>query len=133
MDKQNVVNTEVSRRGFLKGASAFGVGVVGITALGSLTACGGGGGGSSASAAEDFSASAKGMGDITVTITVQDGKITAATVDTSNETEGIGKELGADFETQIVANGAIDAVSGATITCDAVTKALEEAKTAAGI
>lgn len=80
-----------------------------------------------------YSATATGIGDVTVTITVEDGKITKVDVDTSNETAGIGRELGDSFAEQIMGNGDIDAVSGATITSNAVREALAECKRKAGI
>jgi 2,4-dienoyl-CoA reductase-like NADH-dependent reductase (Old Yellow Enzyme family)/NADPH-dependent 2,4-dienoyl-CoA reductase/sulfur reductase-like enzyme len=84
-------------------------------------------------AANQYAATALGIGDVTVTITVDGGVITAATVDTSNETDGIGRGLGPRFAEQIVSVGAIDAVSGATMTSDATASALEDCKQQAGI
>ncbi|NCB51162.1 MAG: FAD-dependent oxidoreductase [Clostridia bacterium] len=72
-------------------------------------------------------------GTITVVITVVDGVITAAEVDTSCETEDRGAPLGGQFAEQIVANGEIDAVAKCTVTSEAVKEALEIAKAAAGI
>lgn len=80
-----------------------------------------------------FSATAAGIGDVTVTITVDDGTISAAEVDTSNETEGIGRSLGEQFAQEILSAGQIDAVSGATLTSTAVQDALAECKTKAGM
>lgn len=80
-----------------------------------------------------YSATATGIGDVTVTITVEDGKITKADVDTSNETAGIGRDLGGPFAQQIMDNGNIDAVSGATLTSNAVREALAVCKQKAGI
>lgn len=80
-----------------------------------------------------YRASAVGIGDVTVTITVEDGRITEAFVNTSNETEGIGRHLGEVFAEQIEEKGEIDSVSGATITSQAVQSALSQCKKEAGI
>lgn len=80
-----------------------------------------------------YSATATGIGDVTVTITVEGGKITQVNVDTSNETAGIGRELGEQFAQQILDRGDIDAVSSATITSNAVKEALAQCKKQAGI
>ena len=75
--------------------------------------------------AETVTGTATGMGAVSVELTVEDGKITAAAVDTSHETVGIGQELGEQFAAQIVEKqGEFDAVSGATITSTAVKTAL---------
>lgn len=75
-----------------------------------------------------YTATATGIGDVTVTIQVEDGKVTDAVVDTSNESAGIGRELGEAFAKQIIETGSIDAVSSATVTSNAVSKALAECK-----
>lgn len=84
-------------------------------------------------AANQYSATATGIGDVTVTITVEDGKLTDVMVDTSNETAGIGRDLGERFAKQILAGGDVDAVSGATITTNAVKEAFSKCKELAGI
>ena len=84
--------------------------------------------------AETVTGTATGMGAVSVELTVEDGKITAATVDTSHETVGIGQELGEQFAAQIVEKqGEFDAVSGATITSTAVKTALSSAMQQAGL
>lgn len=80
-----------------------------------------------------YSATAVGIGDVTVTITVEGGKIAGAHVDTSNETAGIGRQLGEQFAQQILVKGDIDTVSSATVTSDAVREALAECKKQAGL
>lgn len=80
-----------------------------------------------------YAGTAVGIGDVTVVITVESDMIVAVEVDTSEETQGIGRELGENFADEILATGVVDAVSGATITSDAVRQALEEAKGAAGV
>ena len=88
--------------------------------------------------AETFTGKANGIGEVTVTLTVEDGKITAAEVVGDGETPGFGGvEACKDgtFAAQIVAaQGAdIDGVSGATVTSDAVRKATALALEAAGL
>jgi thioredoxin reductase len=80
-----------------------------------------------------YSATATGIGDVTVDITVEDGKIVAATVDTSAETAGIGRELGEQFAQQILEKGEIDSVSGASVTSKAVNQALADCMKQAGL
>ena len=80
-----------------------------------------------------YTATATGIGDVTVTITVEDGKLMNAVVDTSNESAGIGRELGEQFARQIMETGSIDAVTGATVTGNAVSKALAECMKQAGL
>lgn len=80
-----------------------------------------------------YTATATGIGDVRVTITVEDGRIVDAIVDTSNETAGIGRDLGDQFAKQIVEGGPLDAVSGATVTSDAISRALAACKELAGI
>jgi 2,4-dienoyl-CoA reductase-like NADH-dependent reductase (Old Yellow Enzyme family)/thioredoxin reductase len=76
---------------------------------------------------------AVGFGDVSVTLTVAGGTLTAATVNTSNETVGYGRSLGDRFAQEIMSKGSIDTVSGATVTSNAVSQALVLAKQAAGI
>lgn len=84
-------------------------------------------------AENQYSATATGIGDVRVTLTVEHGKIVDALVDTSNETAGIGRELGDQFARQILEKGSIDTVSGATVTSDAAKQALAACKELAGI
>jgi uncharacterized protein with FMN-binding domain len=80
-----------------------------------------------------YTATASGIGDVTVSIEVKDGVIVDAIVDTANETPGIGRDLGTAFASQILEKGSIDAVSGATITSDAASQALLECLKQAGL
>ena len=87
---------------------------------------------------ETFTGTAQGNGgEVSVTITVEDGKITAAEVVGDQETPGIALEQCQDgtFANQIVAaQGAeIEGVSGATVTTNAVKEATAEAMEAAGL
>ena len=75
------------------------------------------------------------MGDVTVTVTIgADGKITAITVDASNETRGVGtKTSEAAYTDTWIGLGAgetPDAVSGATVSSNAVNEAVQKAFTA---
>lgn len=88
--------SNMNRRTFLKGAA---VDALGLTTLGV-----------SAIAEEKgiytpgtYSATANGMGKVTVTMTFDANAITAVTVDTANETTGIGAHLGEQFAKQILA------------------------------
>lgn len=86
-----------------------------------------------ASDGNTYTVTATGIGDVTVTITVEDGKLVKVDVDTSNETEGIGRHLGSEFAEQILQKGSVDAVSGATVTSKAVQEALAECLKQAGL
>lgn len=110
--------SNMNRREFLKGAA---IGALGLTTLG-IPAL-----------AEEkgtyipgtYSASARGMGKVEVTMTFDANSITDVKVDTSGETAGIGKELGEQFAKQILeAQGTeVDTVSGATLTSNGVIEA----------
>ena len=99
-----------------------------------LTACGGGSSSSTAAPASsgeaggvsgEFTGTATGMGEVTVTVTLTDGVITACKVVGDSETEGIGSVVVESAPDEIVSGnkGAIDVVSGATITSDAINEA----------
>ena len=87
--------------------------------------------------AETFTGEDNGIGAITVTLTVEDGKITAAEVTGENETKGFGYEPiyeGKYAEAIVAAQGAdIDSIAGVTVTTNAVIAATEEALVAAGL
>lgn len=80
-----------------------------------------------------YSATSTGIGDVTVSIQVEDGKIVKALVDTSNETADIGRGLGEQFASQILEKGTVDSVSGATVTSNAVSTALNDCLRQAGL
>ena len=113
---------ELSRRDFLKGALAG-------TAAAALTTVTG----VSAFAEEKgiytpgtYSATAKGIGsDVTVTMTFDANSITDVAIDVSGETPGIGAAIGEQMQDAILSaqTADIDAVTGATITSDAIRKA----------
>ena len=113
---------EITRRDFLKGALAG-------TAAAALTSVTG-----AAAFAEEkgiytpgtYSASAKGIAsDVTVTMTFDANSITDVEIDVSGETKGIGADIGETMEQAILdAQGAdVDAVTGATVTSDAIRQA----------
>ena len=121
--------TSISRREFLKGTAA---GALGVAAMGMF--------GLSAGAAEEsyipgtYSATAKGMDQVTVTMTFSETAITDVVVDVSKETPDIGALHGDELAKQLLdTQGAqIDGVSGASITSQAVreaaTKCIAQAK-----
>lgn len=72
-----------------------------------------------------YSATATGMGEVTVTMTFSANEITDVVVDTSKETTGYGLEQGGEFAQRILAaqSADIDAISGVSLTSNAVTEA----------
>ena len=110
-----------------------------------LTACGGGSSSSTAASAGsgdaaggvsgEFTGTATGLGEVSVTITLTDGVITGCEIVGDSETEGIGSVIVENAPEEIVSGnkGAIDVVSGATITSNAVNEALAAALAAAGL
>ena len=103
----------------------------------SLIGCGGKSNStSSAGVSGDFTGTAKGMGgDVTVTLTLTDSKITGCTAEGVDETQGIGTLALDQLPGQIAETGsiAVDGVTGATITSDAIKEAAAAALTAAGL
>ena len=103
----------------------------------SLIGCGGkSNSASSAGVSGDFTGTAKGMGgDVTVTLTLTDSKITGCTAEGVDETQGIGTLALDQLPVQIAETGsiAVDGVTGATITSDAIKEAAAAALTAAGL
>lgn len=84
----------------------------------------------------EFTGTAQGLGgDVTVTLTLTDGKITACTATGDKETAGIGSVVIDTFPAIVAESGsiAVDAVSGATITSNAFVEAAAAALTAAGL
>ena len=79
---------------------------------------------------------AKGFGgDVTVNVTLSDGALVAVTAEGANETEGIGSVALVKLAEEMTATGsiAVDAISGATITSNAIVEAAKAALTAAGV
>lgn len=85
-----------------------------------------------AGAGDGFTGTAQGFGgDVTVTLTIENDKIASITIDTPNETAGFGaKASEAEYTDTWIGLGegeTPDAISGATITSDAVKAAVAEA------
>ncbi len=84
----------------------------------------------------EFSGTAKGFGgDVTVTLTLTDGEITAAVAQGADESTGIGSVAVEKLPAQMAETGsiAVDAISGATISSTAVVEAAKAALVAAGL
>ena len=83
-----------------------------------------------------FTGTAKGFGgDVNVTLTLTDGKITDCTAEGKDETQGVGSMAIDQLPGAIAESGsiAVDGVTGATITSDAIKEAAAAALTAAGL
>ena len=105
-----------------------------------LSACGGSAPAATteaaAPAAASYTGTAQGMGgEVSVTLTIENGVITDCVATGDKETDGIGSVVIAQFPAQVVEGNTInlDAVSGATITSNAFIEAAEAALTAAGL
>ena len=91
---------------------------------------------SAAGVSGDFTGTAKGMGgDVTVTLTLEDSKITGCTAEGKDETPGIGTMALEQLPVAIAESGsiAVDGVSTATITSNAIKEAAAAALAAAGL
>ena len=91
---------------------------------------------SDAGVSGDFTGTAKGFGgDVSVTLTLTDGAITGCTAEGKDETQGVGSEAIAQMPGKIAESGsiAVDGVSTATITSNAIKEAAAAALTAAGL
>ena len=89
-----------------------------------------------APAAASYTGTAQGMGgEVSVTLTIENGVITDCVAVGDQETDGIGSVVIAQFPEQVVAGNTInlDAVSGATVTSNAFIEAAKAALTAAGL
>ena len=82
-----------------------------------------------------YEASAQGMGEVTVKVTVDDTSIKSIEADVSNETESIGQAAKDDIVNQIIEKQSteIDGVTGATITTDAIKNAVNDALKQVGL
>lgn len=109
-----------SRRNFLKGTAA---GTLSLAAAGLLN---------NAIAEEEgmyvpgtYSATATGMGQVTVEMTFDANSIIDVKVDVANETPGLGAAIGDQMAQAILANQSaeLDAVTGVTVTSTAVAQA----------
>ncbi|WP_078036768.1 FAD-binding protein [Oribacterium sp. C9] len=143
------MSNKITRRDFLKGMSATAV----IAGLGSLAGCSATEvpeatiAASSTEAATSaassgaalykpgtYTATAKGMGNVTMKATFSEDAITDIVLDVSEETEGIGKAAGDELIKQFMdaQNANIDGVSGATITTNAAKECLNDCIRQAG-
>ena len=89
-----------------------------------------------AAAAASYTGTAQGMGgEVSVTLTIDNGVITDCTAVGDKETDGIGSVVIDQFPAQVVAGNTInlDAISGATVTSNAFIEAAKAALTAAGL
>lgn len=132
---------ELSRRDFMKGVAA---GAVGLAGFGLLSACGNesdppsptpNGESKGRYTPGTYTASAEGYhGTVTVTMTFDESSITAVTVDASGETENVGGAAAEALAQQILdtQSNAIDGVTGASITSEAVRTAAADCITQAG-
>ena len=102
-----------------------------------LTACGGSASSTSAAGgvSGSFTGTAKGMGDVSVTLTLTDNVITDCTAKGDEETSGIGSVVIEQFPGEVVEGNTInlDSISGATITSNAFVEAAKAALTEAGL
>lgn len=120
------MKSSISRRSFLRAAA---VGGLGLAALGSMTGCASSSTAASSSAGTyipgTYSATAKGIGQVTVTMTFDAESITDVQLDLSNETASIGQAAGDTLKQAILdaQSSEIDSVSGATVTSSAVKEA----------
>jgi uncharacterized protein with FMN-binding domain len=132
---ESFMSKSISRRQFLKGVAATSVSaaVLGLTACvnnsgttetaAGTTATGVTSGGTYNPGT--YSATAKGIGDVTVTMTFDADSITDVAIDVSNETADIGGVIGEDMAQAILdaQSAEIDSVSGATVTSGAIREA----------
>ena len=102
-----------------------------------LTACGGSASSTSAASgvSGSFTGTAKGMGEVSVTLTLTDSVITDCTAKGDEETSGIGSVVIEQFPGEVVEGNTInlDSISGATITSNAFVEAAKAALTEAGL
>ena len=102
-----------------------------------LTACGGSTSSTSAAGgvSGSFTGTAKGMGEVSVTLPLTDNVITDCTAKGDEETPGIGSVVIEQFPGEVVEGNTInlDSISGATITSNAFVEAAKAALTEAGL
>ena len=76
-----------------------------------------------------YTSSAQGcMGEVSVTVTVTGGKVTAVQVDASAETPNLGGEAAQTLAAQLTQTGStagVDAIAGATMTSEAIFTAMD--------
>ena len=111
--------SNISRKDFLKGTAASALGL----AVGSLLPSVASAGEATVYTPGTYTAAAKGIAsDVTVTMTFDEKSITDVVIDVSGETPDIGGAIGEDMAKAILEaqSADIDAVSGATVTTDAI-------------
>ena len=134
---------EISRRNFLKGmaASAAIAGVAGLAGCGNTgtggavtdaasdaasTAVTGGAGGTATYIPGTYTSTAQGLESaVTVTMTFDENSITDVVIDASGETESLGGKAAEELQKSILSGqtSEVDAMSGATVTSNAIKKA----------
>ncbi len=114
----------ISRRDFIKGAlagsaSLAATSVLGVSALAESSA---------SYTPGTYTATANGIGVVTVTMTFDETKVTDVVLDLTGETPSIGQAAAEELKAALLASadGSIDAVSGATVTSTAVMQAAQK-------
>ena len=123
---------KISRKGFLKLAAAAAMGGVTAGALSACESASSTAASASSAAAQNgytagtYTATAAGInGDVSVTMTFDAEKITEVVIDASGETESIGGVAAEELANTILEaqTSEVDAISGATITSNAIKEA----------
>ena len=129
---------QISRRDFIKGIAAGAAGMVALGAIEFADSATKGSGSASVAAGSDvvasgltftpgtYTATEQGLASpVTVTMTFDETMITDVSIDCAGETPDIGAVIGPEMAQKIVSaqSADVDAVSGATITSDAIRKA----------
>ncbi|MCQ2509057.1 MAG: FAD-binding protein [Lachnospiraceae bacterium] len=140
-----MAGNEISRRSFIKGiaAGAVGAAAVGVFQYIDKTGKTTGATGAGAALSEEIQAAASGLtftpgtytasrkgiaSDVVVEMTFSEDMITDVKIDCSGETEGIGNKIGDEMAQKIISaqDCTVDAVSGATVTSNAIMEAAAE-------
>ena len=130
-EKESVLMNKISRKGFLKIAAA--AAMSGVTA-GALAACNSASSSTASGAAGQYipgtyEGTAEGISStVKVTMTFSDSAVTDVVVDTSGETASFGAAAADELREQLMAAGSaeIDGVSGSTITCEGILRAVND-------
>ncbi len=117
--------SNLSRRSFLKGSAAGLLSVAGASLMGGLNHVMAAQEGAALYTPGTYTATAAGMGEVTVSMTFSESAITDVTVDTANETLDLAVNSAEDFKAALLnaQNAEIDGVAGATVTTTAVKEA----------
>ena len=126
---------KISRKGFLKLAAAAAMGGVTAGALSACESASSTAASASSAAAQNgytagtYTATAAGInGDVSVTMTFDAEKITEVVIDASGETPALGGAAAEQLAETLKASGStagVDAISGSTMTSDAVLAAMD--------